>query len=94
MLIAHGANDVRCTLAQSDAIVAAMQSHSLPVTYVVFPDEGHGFAKPENRLAFYAIAEAFLSRFLGGRAEPIGSEVAESSAEIREGADIVAQPPK
>jgi dipeptidyl aminopeptidase/acylaminoacyl peptidase len=69
MLIAHGANDVRCTLAQSDPIVAAMQRHSLPVTYVEFPDEGHGFAKPENRLAFYAIAEAFLSRFLGGRAD-------------------------
>jgi dipeptidyl aminopeptidase/acylaminoacyl peptidase len=85
MLIAHGANDVRCTLVQSDAIVAAMQRHGLPATYVVFPDEGHGFAKPENRLAYYALAEQFLARFLGGRAEPIGSEVAESSAEIRAG---------
>ena len=67
MLIAHGANDVRCKREQSDAIVAAMERLGLPVTYVLFPDEGHGFARPENNLAFHAIAEAFLARHLGGR---------------------------
>ncbi len=72
MLIGHGANDVRCTLAQSDAIVAAIQKLGLPVTYVVFPDEGHGFARSENNLAFSAIVEAFFARWLGGRAEPRG----------------------
>jgi len=50
MLIAQGANDVRCTLAQSDLIVDAMKEKAIPVTYVVFPDEGHGFQRPENRL--------------------------------------------
>ena len=40
--------------------------------YVLFPDEGHGFARPENRLKFYAIAEEFLAKHLGGRAEPAG----------------------
>jgi hypothetical protein len=48
----------------------------------------------ENRLAYYAIAEQFLARFLGGRAEPTGSEVSESRAEIRAGGDIITQPPK
>jgi dipeptidyl aminopeptidase/acylaminoacyl peptidase len=89
MLIAHGANDVRCTLAQSDAIVAAMQKLGLPVTYVVFPDEGHGFLRSENNLAFNAIVEAFLARYLGGRAEPIGEDFQGSSQEIRAGAEFV-----
>ncbi len=92
MLIAHGANDVRCTLAQSDEIVAAMQKHGLPVTYVVFPDEGHGFKRPENALAYHALAEAFLARHLGGRAEPVGSDFEGSSAEIRVGRDVLEPP--
>ncbi len=89
MLIGHGANDIRCTLAQSDLIVDAMQKKGIPVTYVVFPDEGHGFYKPENNIAFHAIAEAFLARHLGGRAEPIGGDFAGSSHELRAGADII-----
>ena len=48
MLVGHGANDVRCTLAQSDLIVAAVQAKKIRVTYVVFPDEGHGFYRPQN----------------------------------------------
>ena len=89
MLIGHGANDVRCTLEQSDLVVAAMQEKSIPVTYVVFPDEGHGFHKPENNIAFHAIAEAFLARHLGGRVEPVGDDFEGSSHEIRAGANIL-----
>jgi acylaminoacyl-peptidase len=89
MLIGHGANDIRCTLAQSDLIVGAMQERKIPVTYVVFPDEGHGFYRPENNIAFHAIAEAFLARHLGGRAEPIGRDFEGSSHEIRAGADVL-----
>ena len=89
MLIGHGANDVRCTLAQSDSIVTAMKAKGIPVTYVVFPDEGHGFYRPENNIAFHAIAEAFLARHLGGRAESIGDDFKGSSHEIRAGADIL-----
>ena len=85
MLIGHGANDVRCTLAQSDMIVAAMQAKGLPVTYVVFPDEGHGFVRPENNIAFNAILEAFLALHIGGRIEPVGGDFAGSSHEIRAG---------
>ena len=70
LLIAQGANDPRVKQSESDQIVAAMEKHGIPVTYVVFPDEGHGFARPENRLKFYAAAEAFLAKQLGGTAQP------------------------
>jgi len=69
MLIAAGANDVRVVQAESDQIVAAMEAKGLEVEYVVFPDEGHGFMKPENRLSFYGTAERFLAKHLGGRYE-------------------------
>jgi dipeptidyl aminopeptidase/acylaminoacyl peptidase len=69
LLIAQGANDPRVKEAESDQIVAAMRQNQLPVEYLLFPDEGHGFAQPENRLKFYAAAEAFLAKYLGGRQE-------------------------
>ena len=72
LLIGQGANDPRVKQAESDQIVQAMQGKGIPVTYVLYPDEGHGFARPENRLSFNALAEAFLARCLGGRYEPIG----------------------
>src|SRR5262249_49934712 len=52
MLIFHGANDVRCKIAESDSIVAAMQARNIPVTYIVYPDEGHGFQRPPNQLSY------------------------------------------
>jgi acylaminoacyl-peptidase len=88
MLIGHGANDVRCKVAESNQIVAAMTDKRIPVIYVVYPDEGHGFARPENDIAFKAIMEAFLGRHLGGRAEPIGDDFTGSSHEIRAGGEI------
>ncbi len=90
MLIFHGANDVRCKVAESDTIVAAMQSRNIPVTYVVYPDEGHGFARPPNRLSYVAITEAFLARHLGGACEPVGRDLEGSSHQIRAGADAFA----
>jgi dipeptidyl aminopeptidase/acylaminoacyl peptidase len=89
LLIGQGANDPRVRQVESDQIVSAMQERGIPVTYVLFPDEGHGFARPKNRLAFYGIAEAFLSRHLGGQVEPLGDAVGESTARIPEGADQV-----
>jgi len=73
LLVAQGANDPRVKQAESDAIVAALRERGIPVEYMVFPDEGHGFARPENRLAFSAAAEAFLAKHLGGRSEPASS---------------------
>ena len=69
LLIAQGANDPRVKQAESEQIVAALKEAGIDYEYLLFPDEGHGFAKPENRLKFYAAAERFLARHLGGRFE-------------------------
>jgi dipeptidyl aminopeptidase/acylaminoacyl peptidase len=89
LLIGQGANDPRVKQTESDQIVKAMQKHNIPVTYVLFPDEGHGFARPPNNLAFTAISEAFLARFLGGRYEAIGDAFDGSSVAVPVGADDV-----
>jgi len=89
LLIAQGANDPRVKQAESDQIVAAMQANEQPVTYVLYPDEGHGFARPQNRLAFYAITEAFLAECLDGQAQAIGDALAGSSTQVPVGADFV-----
>ncbi|MDH5822463.1 S9 family peptidase [Luteimonas sp. RD2P54] len=89
LLIGQGANDPRVVQAESDQIVAAMQEKDIPVTYVLFPDEGHGFARPENSKAFNAVAEGFLSTCLGGRAQPIGEDFAGSSITVPAGAEGV-----
>ncbi|MGE0626462.1 MAG: alpha/beta fold hydrolase [Hyphomicrobiaceae bacterium] len=90
LLIGQGANDPRVKQAESDQIVAAMQAKDLPVTYVLYPDEGHGFARPENRLSFNAITEAFLARHLGGRLEPVGNDFDGASLDVKAGADLLA----
>lgn len=87
LLIAQGANDPRVTQKESDQLVAAMQAKQLPVTYALFADEGHGFARPQNRIGFYAVSEAFLTRCLGGRHEPVGEDFRGSSIEVKVGAD-------
>jgi dipeptidyl aminopeptidase/acylaminoacyl peptidase len=69
LLIAQGANDPRVKQAESEQIVAALKEAGIDYEYMLFPDEGHGFAKPENRQKFYAAAERFLAKYLGGRFE-------------------------
>jgi dipeptidyl aminopeptidase/acylaminoacyl peptidase len=69
LLIAQGANDPRVKQAEAEQIVAALTEKGIDHEYLLFPDEGHGFAKPENRLKFYAAAERFLAKHLGGRFE-------------------------
>ena len=69
LLIAQGANDPRVKQAESEQIVAALKDAGIDYEYLLFPDEGHGFAKPENRIKFYTAAERFLARYLGGRFE-------------------------
>ena len=86
LLIGQGANDPRVKQAESDQIVAAMQTKNIPVTYVLYPDEGHSFEKPNNRISFNAIAEAFLGNCLGGRVEPLGATLQKSTAQILNGA--------
>jgi dipeptidyl aminopeptidase/acylaminoacyl peptidase len=88
LLIAQGANDPRVTQKESDAIAREMEAKKIPVTYVLYADEGHGFARPENRVSFYAISEAFLSRCLGGRAEPLGAFTG-AKLNVPHGVDVV-----
>lgn len=85
LLIGQGANDPRVKIAESDQIVEAMKVKHIPVEYVVYPDEGHGFVKPDNRMSFYAMTEVFLAKYLGGRVEPLGAEVENSSMKIMAG---------
>ena len=66
ILIAQGANDPRVKQAEAEQIVEAMKNKGIEYEYMLFPDEGHGLAKPENRLKFYAAAEKFLANHLGG----------------------------
>jgi dipeptidyl aminopeptidase/acylaminoacyl peptidase len=88
LLIGQGANDPRVKQAESEQIVAAMKSHGLPVTYAVFPDEGHGFARPENSIVFFGAAEAFLSVRLGGSYLPLTkAEIEASTIQVKEGRD-------
>jgi dipeptidyl aminopeptidase/acylaminoacyl peptidase len=89
LLIGQGANDPRVKQAEADQIVAAMNENGIPVTYALYPDEGHGFARPENNLSFMAITEAFLSRTLGGLLEPIGDAFDGSSVKILNGGDEI-----
>lgn len=90
LLIGQGANDPRVKQVESDQIVKAMQEKNIPVTYVLYPDEGHGFARPENNLSFLGIAEVFLSKYLGGRHQPLREkDFQNSSITIPEGADLL-----
>jgi dipeptidyl aminopeptidase/acylaminoacyl peptidase len=89
LLIGQGANDVRVKASESEQIVAAMRQHGIPVTYVSYPDEGHGLGRPENRCSFAAVAEAFLAAHLGGRREPVGDDLKDATIEFRVGRELV-----
>jgi dipeptidyl aminopeptidase/acylaminoacyl peptidase len=89
LLIGQGANDVRVKAAESEQIVAAMQRHGIPVTYVTYPDEGHGLGRPENRRSFKAVTEAFLAMHLGGRCEPVGDDFEGSTIAFKVGRELI-----
>ena len=82
LLIAQGANDPRVRQVEADQLVAELRRRDIPVRSALFPDEGHGFQRPENRLAFFAVTEAFLAEHLGGRCEPVGETLNKSSAQL------------
>jgi len=69
LLIGQGANDPRVKQAEADQIAFSMKDKGIPVEYVLYPDEGHGFARPDNRIDFNGRVELFLKEHLGGRAE-------------------------
>jgi dipeptidyl aminopeptidase/acylaminoacyl peptidase len=74
LLIGQGVNDPRVAKSESDQIVSALRKNGKEVSYLVFPDEGHGFERPENRRKWVAATETFLKTYLGGRAEPPTAE--------------------
>lgn len=84
LLIGQGANDPRVNKAESDQIVAAMRKNDKPVQYYVFPDEGHGFARPANNMAFNAASEEFLAKYLGGRFEPATADERKLLASVKQ----------
>jgi len=88
LLIGQGANDPRVKQAESDQIVDAMLEKQIPVIYALYPDEGHGFARPENRMSFFMLTEYFLyQHMIGGELESINQDLDGSSLEIKAGAD-------
>jgi dipeptidyl aminopeptidase/acylaminoacyl peptidase len=82
LLVGQGKNDPRVTIANSDAMVKALRDAGREVIYVVYPDEGHGFARPENNFDFFGRVEEFLARHLKGRAEPF-TKTDGTTAELR-----------
>lgn len=94
LLIGQGANDPRVLQSEADQMVAALHANAVPVTYVLYPDEGHGFVRPANRLSFNAVVEAFLARHLGGRFQPVSpGEFDGTTMEVREDSGGVATMP-
>jgi dipeptidyl aminopeptidase/acylaminoacyl peptidase len=89
LLIVQGANDPRVKQAESDQIVAAMRGKGIPVTYALYPDEGHGLARPENRVSFMALSEAFLGRCLGGKKQPLARDLEGASVTVPVGVEHV-----
>jgi dipeptidyl aminopeptidase/acylaminoacyl peptidase len=83
VLVAQGAHDPRVKQAEAEQIVAALSDKGVPHEYLLFEDEGHGLARPENRAVLYARAEQFLATHLGGRNEEPGSESPVQSAGSR-----------
>ncbi len=88
LLVAHGARDVTVRPEHSERIVGALPA-SAPVTYVLFPDEGNGTLKVDNRVALHAVVEGFLAQCLGGSYQPIGDDLKGSSLQVKKGAEHV-----
>lgn len=66
LMVLQGRNDPRVILAESDDIVAAVRKNNVPVEYVVFDDEGHGFRKKKNQIEGYGKVLEFLDTYLKG----------------------------
>lgn len=89
LLISHGALDLNVPRKFSDDFVAAMKRHEKPVTYVLYPDEGHDYQRKENWISLFAVAERFFHEHLGGRYEPFGDDFRGSSAQVLEGEPLI-----
>ena len=66
LMVLQGANDPRVLKIESDEIVEQVKKNGVPVEYIVFPDEGHGFIKRENEIKGYGAILVFLDKYLKG----------------------------
>ena len=89
LLLVEGAKDPEMNQDDTQTIVRTLQKNNVPVTYVIYPDEGASLARPANQLSFYAITESFLGKCLDGSVEPIGDALKGSSIQVVDGADRV-----
>jgi dipeptidyl aminopeptidase/acylaminoacyl peptidase len=89
LMIGQGNNDPRVKQAEADQIVAALKARNIPVTYLLASGEGHGFQRPEDNLAFFGVAEHFLAKCLGGRAEPLGDVMKASDLQVQAGGELI-----
>jgi dipeptidyl aminopeptidase/acylaminoacyl peptidase len=89
LLIAQGAQDTRVPIDQSQRMVDALHDSHVPITYLVYPDEGHGVVRPGNRKSFYAVVEAFFGKCLGGAHAPLGAQLDEANLQIPVGIDLI-----
>jgi len=89
LLIVQGGNDVRVKPSESEQLVAAMQKCGIPVTYLLYPDEGHGVQRMENRRSYSAVVEAFLAQHLHGLCEPAGDDFKGSSIQFLAGRELI-----
>lgn len=82
MLIVQGANDVRVPTRESEQVATVMDEHGVKVTYLLYPDEGHGILRKENDRSFFAVTEVFLGECLGGRYSDLDGRLEGSSVRV------------
>jgi len=79
LLLTTGSIDIRVAQSQADSMAVALKKLDKRVVYFYYPDEGHDYVKNESWLSFWAVAEKFLSNYLGGQYQPAGSDITNSS---------------
>ena len=89
LLITHGGQDTNVPRKYSDDFVAEMKKHGKPVTYLLYPDEGHDYQNNDNWVSLFAIAERFFHEHLGGRYEPFGNDLSSSKVQVLEGESLI-----
>jgi len=88
LLLAIGGRDPAAQRADFDQIAQSLRSRRIDLTSLVFPDERGELMRVQNRLAYYAVLEHFLSNCLGGRVEPVGGAFDGASMLVYDGASV------
>lgn len=89
LLVTHGGKDVITPKQHSDLFVSALEKHGKDVTYLVYPDEGHDYRQAESWISFWAVAEQFLHKHLGGRFEPAADAFEGANLEVPTGSERI-----